>query len=501
MSARLPATKPPMVYDFESLDDFRTALLNERPILVSIDFENVDHITRKGVNPFEKMSEMGLAIYDTRKSPTAGDTLPNSSTPQSSNQRLETLARSIVAEHVITKEHRNKTELTCNAGFHHKVGHHARPYHCRFTKSTFLTRKETMSRLSDIIKTLSTQNLSTQETAAGARRNIKLIVWAAYCEVETFYHGGLDLVALCPTLQLWDFQKWSPFSVCFGVPQTGAEKAFTSLGVLNAELAMHNGCNDSVVQLVGFLRFMVMTEPEWSAWFNHREDLAVISFTWVDWGIYERNIALAPWANPRVVAMNRGREEKANRNGQKGGRQEWKKKSQPPLREELSVKGASSSPSRRRPGFLVPGVEDLTLIEDTNRGMESPEAGWNSTTSESSVQGTGWPKGIDEMSDWSVPSLKPTSSSDDNNDSSSDENGPVLTGCGRAADDVEENDGAHMQSHCEVTVGDERYTSGDVYVTSSTSSPFSMSGHGRRNNRRRRYSMSESSSGSVVWEL
>lgn len=336
-----------------------------------------------------------------------------------------------------------------------------------------------MDRLAEVIKSLSTQNLSEKEKEAGATRNIKIIVWAAHCEVETFYHGGLDLASLCPTLELWDFQIWYPFCARFHdkteeVPRTGAERAFGSLGALGSGLPLHNGCNDTVAQLLAFLRFMLMTEAEWSSWFDRKADLAPISFNWVDPAIYERNMALAPPPNPRVTAMYKGKGGKGKGKGKQGNRKIQTQKTT--SEEQSNVEAASSS--YPGPEVLIDNTADLNI----DLGPQSPVG--NSTTSESS--GTGWPEGIDSMSDWS-PSSKP---------SSGDDNG---SGWPVGIDYVEENDG-----HTCFEVTDRNGDAPANNVTDPASWDSSRSGRRRNRRARRKRSESVDSFGSVVsveWAL
>ena len=126
------ATEPVPAWDWKSLEKMQKELREECPVIISIDFENVDHIGGKGISHVEKMSELGVAVYDFR---TLEDVKTDSAT--CSNSELESCAKGVVADHVITTEFENITEKTCTASYHRsahkdpKRAHRARPYHCR----------------------------------------------------------------------------------------------------------------------------------------------------------------------------------------------------------------------------------------------------------------------------------------------------------------------------------------------------------------------------------
>ena len=85
-------------------------------------------------------------------------------------------------------------------------------------------------------------------------------------------------MSLCPraSIELWDSQIWYPFRARFHAnphsrnARTRGERAFSSLGVLGTglDVPLHNGCNDTVAELIALLRFMVITETEWATWFD-----------------------------------------------------------------------------------------------------------------------------------------------------------------------------------------------------------------------------------------
>ncbi|KAK3338869.1 hypothetical protein B0H65DRAFT_551635 [Neurospora tetraspora] len=391
----ITATEPTLVWDYETLRKFRQVLGREDPVILSVDFENVDHLVGAGITHYEKMSELGVAIYDTKKRPSSND---RPKAGDNSNRRLESLAKFIISEHIITEEFRNKTEETCDAPYHRRadknpgLAHHARPYHCRFVESTFLSKEDTIQRLRTLIQDVSTQNLTDDEKAAGATRAIKIITWASHCEESTFYHGGLNPASLGLNIELWDYQLWYPFRARFHEnpnsrnAKTKGEKAFSSLGALGEGLPLHNGCNDTVAQLIAFLRFMVMTEGEWTAWFDQKVDLAPISFDWVSPNIYRSNLAKAPIPEPKVKGKGKwkGNQKGGNNRNYQGYRQPKQTTSWKPTQAETAPSSNST------PKVLADKMANLNLEQSSLS---------KSTPSDSSS--TGWPEGMDGFSDWS----------------------------------------------------------------------------------------------------
>lgn len=387
----ITATEPAPVWNYKTLGEFRHVLKQEDPVILSVDFENADHFSGPGITQYQKMSELGVAVYDTRDRPSTSECPTDGS-----NSRLESLAKLIVSEHIITEEFRDKTEETCEAPYHRHAhldpgrAHHARPYHCRFVDSTFLTKAETMGRLAGIVRDLSTQHLTEQEKAAGITRNIKVIVWDSHCEESTFYHGGLDLAALCPNIELWDIQIWYPFRARFHEnpnsrnAKTKGEKAFGSLGALGTDLPLHNGCNDTVVQLISFLRFMLMTEAEWVTWFDHKIDLAPISFGWVDPVVYQRNLAVAPIPRTKTKSREQGK------GYQRGGCNNWKHQGPGQTTSWKPTEATTATASNSMLGLPVDEMANLNL-EQLRSGKATP----------SDSSGAGWPEGMDGFDDWS----------------------------------------------------------------------------------------------------
>lgn len=367
----ITVTQPAPVFDFESLDSFRKNLGRQGAVLLSLDKENVDHLYGPGYTVLDKLAEMGIGKYDTRIRPSTNNQAKAS---QSSNGRLESLAKLIEAEHIIVEEFRDVTEETCTASFHFDnskrpgVPHCARPYHCRFVESTFLNKRETIERLRTILLEASVQNLTEAEKAAGTTRAIKIITWDAHLEEQTLVQAGLDLSSLGLDIEFWDIQLWYPFRARFH-PQnpnsrgarTGGEKAFRSLGALDPTLTLHNGCNDAHAELVAFLRFMVMTKDEWTTWFDQRADLEPISYDSVDPGILEANRAMAPVPKPRL----KGRR----------GRGNWGNKAT----SSRQAPGASNTVSTMAVDFLTRNVSTLNIEHDDSK-PSTPELTSSSTS-------------------------------------------------------------------------------------------------------------------------
>ncbi|KAK3484945.1 uncharacterized protein B0T23DRAFT_400205 [Neurospora hispaniola] len=319
---------PPLVYSFDDLQSFKESL--KQAIFCATDFETVDnHIGTE----LEKMSEIGLAIYDPRGHPSPSGTTTNTST---SNTILEELAKSTTAIHLLVEEWKHETETTCKAFWHRnrktKAGtpHTARPYHCQFTRSTILGREQSLKKLKAVLQSLTSQNLTAQERANGDQRQVRILFWDSGLEDRIFRQAGIHLHGLGSDIQAWDLQAWSPFRIRLNNGKNNGkakgEDAFASLGVLGATdyegkptTILHNATNDTVAQLLAFLRFKVLTSGEWVAWFDDRINLALISFDWVDQGIYDYNFSLSPNAGrQKIWQWGKGRHAKHEKRCQQG---------------------------------------------------------------------------------------------------------------------------------------------------------------------------------------
>lgn len=296
---------PPPVYSFDDLQAFKES--TKQAVLCAIDFETVDdHI---GAD-LQKLSEIGVAVYDPRDSPSSPERITSTCT-STSNTILEDLAKSTTAIHLLVEEWKHETETTCKAFWHRDrkkkagVPHTARPYHCRFTRSTILGRDQSIEKLKAILQSLTSQNLTSAERENGDQRQVRLLFWDSGLEDRIFRQAGINLHELGSDIQAWDLQAWSPFRIRLNNGknngQAKGEEAFASLGVLGATdnegkptMVLHNATNDTVAQLLAFLRFMVLKSGEWIAWFNDRINLSPILFDWVEREIYDYNFSLRP---------------------------------------------------------------------------------------------------------------------------------------------------------------------------------------------------------------
>ncbi|EAA29164.1 hypothetical protein GE21DRAFT_5339 [Neurospora crassa] len=299
---------PPPIYSFEDLESFQIKFSTKHVIICAVDFETVDNYVGSDL---DKMSEIGITIYDPRTSPSTSTLFNTTSTTSQSNKHLEDLGRLTTAHHILIDEWKHETEMTCKAFWHkgrkNKSGkpHKARPYHCQFARSTVLSRDESINWLKALLRRLTTQNRTAEEIKNGDEREVRLLFWDSGLEDRIFCQADIHLPELGKDIQGWDLQAWCPFRIRFnnGVNngQASGEMAFASLGVLGttSTTVLHNATNDTVAQLLSFLRMTVMTEDEWKAWFDERVDFSPISIDWLDESIYEDNISRAPRTQKR----------------------------------------------------------------------------------------------------------------------------------------------------------------------------------------------------------
>ncbi|KAK3502273.1 hypothetical protein B0T13DRAFT_486915 [Neurospora crassa] len=290
---RIGASNPPAVYSFADLHDFRNQI---KDVVVIA------------------MSEIGIATYDPRQSKTSSGAI--------SKPSLESIAKAITAEHIIIDQWKGITERTCPAFYYRKntkqphkapAPHKARPYHCMFARSTIgLSKEQGVERLKDVLRQATVSNLTADEMKTGAERQVRIIVWCAEMEEKIFSQAGVNLDDLGSDIKMWDFQIWMPFRLRFPHYRTAGETVFASLGVVGASdlegqssTVLHNATNDTVAEVLAFLRFLVMAEAEWGSWLNEKVDLTPISFDWVDKTIYEHNIAQSP--TPKSKGKGRGK--------------------------------------------------------------------------------------------------------------------------------------------------------------------------------------------------
>ncbi|EGO58679.1 hypothetical protein NEUTE1DRAFT_38714 [Neurospora tetrasperma FGSC 2508] len=288
MVVKTPAS--PYVWDFEGLCAFRDTLKDT--IIVAIDLEGVDHLVQKRGQPattaYDKLSEVGIAIYDPRD---------NLKTPTSNPADIESIGPHIKAQHTIIHEFRRVTEETCPAFYHKKFGnkpHSARPYHCAFARSIVKTKEKALNDLKDTIKQLCSQNRTDAEVKSGKDRSVRILYWAAHMEETVFHLGGLDLTAAGSDVKIWDLQLWSVFQIRFHKPQTKGEEVFSSLGALGEGFNLHNATNDCVAQLLALIRVLSMKEAEWTTWFVQYIDASPLAMDWLNASILQHNYNMRP---------------------------------------------------------------------------------------------------------------------------------------------------------------------------------------------------------------
>ncbi|KAL0466343.1 hypothetical protein QR685DRAFT_547937 [Neurospora intermedia] len=282
---------PPMVVDHADMMDFAKDV--EDSILVTMDFEGVDHLQAGKGQPqpssYVKMSEVGIAVFD-----------PRDKTANTNQTRIDDLGAQIRARHTIIEMYRRYTEKTCPAFYHRGAyrnpskAHHARPYHCKFARSIFRTAEEAMSDIKQLIGELVHQNRTTAEVQNGVERQICVLFWAAGMEEDILREGGIDLASMSSRIKVWDMQIWSVFQIRFTKKQTKGEEAFGSLGALGDGSKLHNATNDAVAQMLALLQLLYISQEDWATWHVDRRDLPAISMGWVDTGILEDNYSSRP---------------------------------------------------------------------------------------------------------------------------------------------------------------------------------------------------------------
>ncbi|KAK3399738.1 hypothetical protein B0T20DRAFT_391305 [Sordaria brevicollis] len=315
LATRTPA--PPTISSFTELQAFNETM--KQTILVAIDFELICTSTN-GRTELKKVSEVGIAIFDPRTvspSPELAlrDSTSSNSKFRSSSTALEDLAKTaMVVFHFLMDKWKNQTETSCPAFWHRErknkkaSPHRPRPYHCKFARSKIMPSAEAIRQLKSTIKALTIQGLTMDEKNHGEERQVRILFWDSSLEDKIFRQAGINLEEMGKNVEAWDVQSWYPFRCRFNTGsnqgKASGETAFGSLGVLGRvdaggqSVVLHNATNDTVAQLLAFLRFQVMTEEEWVSWFDHRDDLSELSFDWVDGAIYEYNLGRMPQEKP-----------------------------------------------------------------------------------------------------------------------------------------------------------------------------------------------------------
>lgn len=303
------ATTPKPVSSYEELKAFNTDY--EDAIIVAVDFEAADHYWRDAEQSKRYLwSELGVALFDPRVARYGENT-------------FDQLAQKIEATHWIRKKWSLWDEDTCTC-IHSNRRHVARPYHSQFAKSTIMENRDVEFWLVDFITSLARHNLTEEELKNGESRKIKILYWDQRLEKDILDRCGINLNKLpgCPNVESWDFQIWLPFEKRFfpetrydddgwplPTPRVGCGRAMASLGILGGDeqairegrehgIVFHNAANDTVAQILCWLRFATMTEEEWNAWVEQRESLPPIDLSWVDPEVYQENYEERPKNKP-----------------------------------------------------------------------------------------------------------------------------------------------------------------------------------------------------------
>ncbi|EAA29167.1 hypothetical protein GE21DRAFT_5342 [Neurospora crassa] len=358
---------PPMVVDHADMMAFAKDV--EDSILVTMDFEGVDHLQAAKGQPqpsnYVKMSEVGIAVFD-----------PRDKSANTNQIRIDDLGAQIRARHTIIEMYRRYTEETCTAFYHRGAyrnpskAHHARPYHCKFARSIFRTAEEAMRDIKQLIGELVHQNRTTAEVQNGVERQICVLFWAAGMEEDILREGGIDLVGMSSRIKVWDMQIWSVFQIRFTKKQTKGEEAFGSLGALGDGSKLHNATNDAVAQMLALLKLLTLTEEEWSTWHVDRRDLPSISMDWVNTTIYEDNFSSRPKAL-RDFSRNPSTQNTSKHNGNKNPRGYSKGKSSHHRGTSNYAAQTPSVPAVR--GSVASYVKDNTSTNSSIGGSETDQ--------------------------------------------------------------------------------------------------------------------------------
>ncbi|KAK3502271.1 hypothetical protein B0T13DRAFT_524032 [Neurospora crassa] len=304
--------QPPAVSSLQDLKDMYNLLKDT--ILVSIDFECVDHLPFASY--YERLSEVGMSWYDPRD---------HRSPSRKRKFTVEKALPKIRSVHCIVRKYKNFTADSC---FVHKSlqekSHKAMPYSCYFAKSYFCNREKAMAVITNKMKWLSTSHLSRNEAAAGKKRKVNVLYWDARLETSVFREAGVDITA--HGAEQWDFQLLGLFHMRFRKWRNKAEEMLYSLGVSLASassglgskgFAWHNATNDCWATVAGLLQILSMAQQPWKwkrwleeeksdedwemiLWDNNSKerragtDLEALDMSWLNARKFKRNAALSP---------------------------------------------------------------------------------------------------------------------------------------------------------------------------------------------------------------
>ncbi|KAJ4356865.1 hypothetical protein N0V85_009538 [Neurospora sp. IMI 360204] len=297
--------QPPHVNTLQDLKDIYNKLKDT--IIVSIDFECVDHIPKWDASSYERLSEVGMAWYDPR----------DDTSRRFTAERALPIIRSI---HCIMRKYKNFTADSCFASWHTEMKpHKAMPYSCYFAKSYICNKQKAMSIIADKMKWLSTKSLFRKEAAAGKKRQVIVLYWDAKLETSVFREAGVDITA--HGAEQWDFQLLDLFHKRFRKTRNNAGEMLCSLGVsfLSSSsdfqsnyFAWHNATNDCWATVAGFLQVLSMARQtwKWKRWVE--EEKTKDDWEMLQWDIYSREKREETDLEPLDMSWPRAR--KFNRN-------------------------------------------------------------------------------------------------------------------------------------------------------------------------------------------
>ena len=313
---RRPVRMPPRIWHYDQLA--KTIHDLRDTILVALDFEMIDHPRhQKRLSESQKMSELGIAVYDPRDSV--------ASPPYTIEERLQ----KIHVRHYVASCWRKTTPLTCDASMHTTwpgkrgriVDHVAHPYDGVFARSRIRTQLQIRDKLEDVLNRLPTRCLTTEDVAEGKRRPVIILFWDARLEIKIMSQWKIQLpdyppypepeaeldlshdpfaskTNKKPRMDLWDHQKWPNLQIAKknAGSTLSAYNMFSPLGVLECG---HNAGNDVFAILGAFLYLLHSGEAEWNGYmtdFSCFPDEYMVKLDWVDPEVAEYNERLdASW--------------------------------------------------------------------------------------------------------------------------------------------------------------------------------------------------------------
>ncbi|EGZ72769.1 hypothetical protein NEUTE2DRAFT_106618 [Neurospora tetrasperma FGSC 2509] len=293
---RCPVRRPPIIWHHDQLAEIAHDLRDT--ILVALDFEMIDHPRhQKVLSESQRMSELGIAVYD-----------PRDATAASSTHTIEERLQKIHVRHYIASRWRKITPMTCDAFMHTTwpgkgakiVEHVAHPYDGVFARSRIRPAHAIRDKLQDILNRLPTRCLTAEEVAQGQRRPVILLFWDARLEIKIMSQWGIQLPAYPDpkkmNIELWDLQKWHNLQQARRNAET-SDSAYNLLEPLGVLACGHNAGNDVFAILAAFLYLLHSEEEVWSRYmkdFTWFPEEYMVKLDWVDAEVAEYNERLDP---------------------------------------------------------------------------------------------------------------------------------------------------------------------------------------------------------------